>query len=960
MTLIEKRFNSLCDVSDGGAILRAQWEYDKRLLTTALATIVTNFPHYSQHDASHSETILHRIASLLGTRGIDSLSCTDLWLLLEAAYNHDAGMIVLAIRKKDDLVSPAFSDFLDRQAEGDDRELATHISRVRNGSITANPVEIFELNESLLFVYADYVRRLHASRAKDAVLNPLGTIALPSPRTGLIPNRLLLTLANVCAAHGSDFESVLRLPHREMGLTTDYCHPRFLACMLRLGDLLDLDSGRFCPCVNAQVTAMPRLSLAHRSKHEGVSHLLVSPEVVSATGEYEDYEAYAEADRWFSWLREELVSQTLRWGEIAPSEALPRLPAVGAIGAKLKNQVLFGNGVRPRIEVNREKLLLLMRGANFYKGPQDAIRELMQNSVDATLARYSLDMLASGKPFAEDPRSLFMALRQYPISLDFVREELASNGKVKWLLTIIDNGFGMSLIDIKRLLSIGESRKTGRLRTLVSSLPDWAKPSGAFGIGFHSILEYANKVRLRTRCATELNSFLVDICRNEDSGEFEVVIREESGQGEVAPARAGTTIEAWLELEPIPSRVSVGDSHRTRAVLYKFDFLADSEVPYEASVIRSSSELAAWNSMCTFNVFGEAVESSYQVRPESSTRLFLVDRGIELELVETGVDEGGCDFMYRGMAVEGLTGFGLGLFSMRANIHAGCATDILQISRNKFSQRGERAAWTMVHESLDAAVSHWGTLQSVAESDKEFFALYTSCRTNDYSSTAWRKVRLHGGPSLGELVDLDCLELHIISPTRVEYRGQRWVFNKEKGLLSGVELSRVGSWFTKLLRAHFRDIAINQVSSDEMRVLLKKNRAAARDIDNDSLVESFLNHASVFFGVRFCVECPDRFSQLIASPKSSFVPASIGIFDQVMISPFVRSPDRKKLVVGDMGAYVRYLTDELSRSADGVKGDLQELGKQLWKSKRWSDSVESSEEEFQNEILYLFRPRRNS
>ncbi len=42
-----------------------------------------------------------------------------------------------------------------------------------------------------------------------------------------------------------DYHKILELQHTTNGIVNDYCHPRFIALMLCLGDLLDLDTDRF-------------------------------------------------------------------------------------------------------------------------------------------------------------------------------------------------------------------------------------------------------------------------------------------------------------------------------------------------------------------------------------------------------------------------------------------------------------------------------------------------------------------------------------------------------------------------------------------------------------------------------------------------------------------------------------------------------------------------------------------
>ncbi|MCD4792926.1 MAG: hypothetical protein K8R54_06825 [Bacteroidales bacterium] len=80
--------------SQQNEILYAQWKYDKELIPTALQAISNLFPHYSLHDESHSKSILNNIFRIIGEDKIEKLSAIDIWLLLEASYLHDIGMVV--------------------------------------------------------------------------------------------------------------------------------------------------------------------------------------------------------------------------------------------------------------------------------------------------------------------------------------------------------------------------------------------------------------------------------------------------------------------------------------------------------------------------------------------------------------------------------------------------------------------------------------------------------------------------------------------------------------------------------------------------------------------------------------------------------------------------------------------------------------------------------------------------
>ncbi len=59
---LEKALKERCDADHQYETLWAQWTFDKKLVAGALNNVVLTFPHYSRHDASHSNTILQQIA----------------------------------------------------------------------------------------------------------------------------------------------------------------------------------------------------------------------------------------------------------------------------------------------------------------------------------------------------------------------------------------------------------------------------------------------------------------------------------------------------------------------------------------------------------------------------------------------------------------------------------------------------------------------------------------------------------------------------------------------------------------------------------------------------------------------------------------------------------------------------------------------------------------------------------
>ena len=110
MTYIEQVLRTKTNGQDN-AILVGQWEYDKQLIPSALNAVSTVFPHYSLHDETHSISIINNIIRIIGKDTINEMSPTDLWLLLEASYCHDLGMIITADEIEKSLSNGTFISF---------------------------------------------------------------------------------------------------------------------------------------------------------------------------------------------------------------------------------------------------------------------------------------------------------------------------------------------------------------------------------------------------------------------------------------------------------------------------------------------------------------------------------------------------------------------------------------------------------------------------------------------------------------------------------------------------------------------------------------------------------------------------------------------------------------------------------------------------------------------------------
>ena len=494
--------------------LEAQWAFDERLIAKALQTVGTYFPHYSRHDESHSRQILVHIERLLGEENIAQLTATDTWLLLEAAYLHDIGMVI-----SDEQLTKDFDQIKKHvektrhTANGDTLKLmdALLASKEKTASAIFAKVDIhpFHAIKLLREIIADFYRVKHPDRADHIITDPFKEIGLDSPRNELLPRRFFSLLGKICAYHGKPFAEVMQLPKQQVGIGTDDCHPRFIACLLRLGDLLDLDDNRFCPVMLKMAGKLPALSEAHHQKHLAIRHFRADRERIEIEADCPSYDSYIATSEWFGWLREEVKNQMSLWFDIVPSPNFGLLPSVGDLKAHLKDWQVFSENQRPQFNLDRDRIFELLQGAGLYESKEQAMRELLQNAVDATLIRiwreHGEDCMPKPEPFIERnsaPRSekVRKILDKYSIDVTIEKEKEKEEDQYNyWRITIAEQGTGISKDDLKFMMQMGSSKKNYQRRAIIEKMPVWMKPSGIFGIGLHSVFLLTDEVIIETR-----------------------------------------------------------------------------------------------------------------------------------------------------------------------------------------------------------------------------------------------------------------------------------------------------------------------------------------------------------------------------------------------------------------------------------------------------------------------------
>lgn len=496
---IENRLKQLASTNSNYSLLWAQWEFDKKLLHRALNTISRDFPHYSLHDSSHSSTIITQIEKVISP-DIEKLSATDCWLLLEACYWHDAGMIISKEEKRTLVSSDKFKNFLTDLIKNNS-DLSNFAEIILKESKGNDITEILDASDALTFVLSDYYRRIHADRSGEFVQNP-HFAKIESPRTSLIPKRLFGFVASIISCHGKSREEILNVTRRNDGMDSDdYAHPRYVASLLRIGDLLDIDDGRFCQTLLSNIGNVPKSSIDHQKKHASIESLNIDSDSIEIEAICHDYDSYSAQRAWFDYIEKEFEFQKKTWNNIAPNNTYRALPTISKLKCTLSGYLNI-DGATPRIKLDTSRVYDYLTGSLVYSEKYPFIRELIQNAIDATMYKtwdwmtHTSDIKSLPQESLRDKFEELLNKEQIDIFLE--ENEKNTNDAISYKLTIRDHATGISFDDIKKIFDVGSSN-TEKRKVIRNSMPEWAKPSGYFGLGLHSIFKACKNVKITTR-----------------------------------------------------------------------------------------------------------------------------------------------------------------------------------------------------------------------------------------------------------------------------------------------------------------------------------------------------------------------------------------------------------------------------------------------------------------------------
>lgn len=467
---------------------------------------------FTMHDRVHGRKVAHLMWHILKPERQQQLSAPEIGVLVLSAHLHDAGMALS--RAERDAQLAGNSDLWDR-IEFDPRikttleRLQSELSKKECPDTKRHRLEA-ELFQAHEFLLAMQTRERHATpeRYNEIICEIAAYHDKDRERIPDIDRCMSFDgdsfkskLIDVCISHNQSAESLIendretferpRFP-REYPVGTANVDLLLMAACLRLADILDFDRERTPPVlfhylIPSTLHASENISALEWNKHLGISNWEIDSTAVLFRGRCRSHIAHHAVVQ-FCHLIEEEISAAKAIFDISPQ---PTWPFVLSPSVKAE---IYEDGyhyVPYQFQLDDQRVYELLMGGAIYQEPLAAVRELIQNAVDACACRDALTKATEGiSAVAQENRIL-------------VRYEEPNDTSEYPKLTITDTGTGMDAWLIERyFLRVGRSyyrsAEFNRERLELRRKNCDFAPISEFGIGFLSVFLLADRVEIET------------------------------------------------------------------------------------------------------------------------------------------------------------------------------------------------------------------------------------------------------------------------------------------------------------------------------------------------------------------------------------------------------------------------------------------------------------------------------
>lgn len=486
-----------CDADNAGSQVLALVDDASFYSYHRLKTVIKNMGEYTLHDAEHIFQILNIMELLLGKENLKLLSLPELMLLILSSFFHDIGMApsesdIFTWKKNWDTAPMVneeehgqfhlFKRYLEARPEKE-LQIKTHISE---GDFSKA-----ELVKGYLI--SEYIRETHASRAREIIK------ADWHEKIKYQETDMTVEFAEICFSHNADALSLLNMDMQYLcGHGSFICLP-LIGAILRLSDILDFDTKRTPEVLLSNLTVRNPVSLIEWKKHRSVEAWIINKDLIQFHAKCRHPAIESAIHRFCDLIDNELSACNNVFSEINKSFAKRKIPLNIAVPYRIDRtkietkKDIDGNPEyifkETRFSLSKNQVIDLLMGTKLYGNPGVALRELLQNSLDACLLRHAMEK-SWGNHY--EPEIV--------VSYDGSKEEP--------VLEVMDNGIGMDQYVIDRYYTnIGNSfYKSADFYDLKAQANADFYPTSRFGIGILSCFMISDTLVVDTRKVYEPHS----------------------------------------------------------------------------------------------------------------------------------------------------------------------------------------------------------------------------------------------------------------------------------------------------------------------------------------------------------------------------------------------------------------------------------------------------------------------
>ena len=468
---------------------------------------------FTMHDPKHALKVAHLMWHILHPDRRKTLTPPEIAILVISAFIHDLGM-ALSPEEREKRFVPTSDIWHRLELDETLKNAMAHLKKqISDETISAHIRDLAhrKLCQAEEVLLCQDTRERHASRERyKELLAQLQQFHIEDPTK--LPDVISCLsfagdsfhdkLIEICTSHGQDIDFLLanddtnierpRFPNDyTLGSCTADLH--MCAVALRMADILDFDRERTPPVLfyyllPTNLAPQDSKSILEWSKHLTISNWHIDQDAILFRGHCTNHIVHHAVEQFCDVIENEIKS-TLNTFSVRAVASPFDIPT-----SVQTNIEQHGYTYVPyRFELDDHRVYELLMGGAIYDNPLVAVRELIQNAVDACKLRDSLDKMYEPQTNSATTNRIFISYEE------------PTDQCPQPKLTVRDTGTGMDRWIIEKyFLKVGQSyyrsadfNKTRLQLRIKNQELDFA-PISEFGIGFLSCFLLADRLHLIT------------------------------------------------------------------------------------------------------------------------------------------------------------------------------------------------------------------------------------------------------------------------------------------------------------------------------------------------------------------------------------------------------------------------------------------------------------------------------